>query len=79
METENVLRLLGSAEKDAKWLDKNYSELLTKYPDHFVAIHDGNFVDASRKFEELISELESKKLNPAEVMIKFVSKIKRIL
>lgn len=74
-----MLRLLESAEKDAQWLDRNYSKLLTKYPDHFVAIHDGNFVDASQKFEELISELKNKKLNPAEIMIEFVSKIKRIL
>lgn len=79
METENVLRLLESAEKDAQWLDRNYSKLLTKYPDHFVAIHGGNFVGASQKFEELISKIEGKKLNPAELMIEFVSKIKRIL
>ncbi len=79
METENALRLLESAEKDAQWLDRNYSELLIKYPDHFVAIHDGTFVDASQKFEELMSKIESKKLNPAELMIEFVSKIKRIL
>ena len=79
METENVLRLLESAEKDAQWLDRNYSELLIKYPDHFVAIRDGNFVGASLKFKELMDKIESKKLNPSEVMVEFISKIKRIL
>ena len=79
MQTASILQLLSSAEKDAQWLNKNYPDLLTKYPDHFIAIHDGNFVDASLKHEELLNKIESKKLNPAEVMIEFVSKIKRIL
>ena len=79
METANVLKLLGSAERDAQWLDKNYSKLLEKYPDSFVAINNGEFVDASKNFQELLKKVESKKLNPANVMIEFVSKIKRIL
>ena len=71
--------MLDSAEKDAQWLDKNYSNLLAKYPDQFVAIHDSNFVGASPKFEELLNRIERKKLKPSEVMIEFISKIKKIL
>lgn len=79
MESANILQLLTSGEKDAQWLNKNYSELLTKYPDHFVAVHCGNFVGASQKFKELMEKIESKNLNPSEVMVEFISKIKRIL
>ena len=79
METARILQLLGSAERDSQWLDKNYSKLLEKYPDNFVAINNGKFVDASKNFQELLKKVESKKLDPANIMIEFVSKIKRIL
>ena len=79
METSSMLQALGSAERDAKWLDKNYAKLLEKYPDSFVAINNGEVVDASKNFQELLKKVESKKLNPANIMIEFMSKIKRIL
>jgi len=79
METASILQLLGSAEKDAKWLNNNYSKLLENYPDQFVAIHDGNFIDASKNFDDLISKIENKRFNPSNVLIEFISKIKKIL
>lgn len=78
METAGMLQLLGSAERDSQWLDKNYSNLLEKYPDSFIAVYNGNFVDASPNFEELIEKIKNKKLDPVDVMIKFLSKVKRI-
>lgn len=79
METANALKLLNLAERDTQWFDKNYESLIDDYPDQFIAINEEKIVDADADFQKLLKKLESKRVDPVNVVIRFISKIKVIL
>lgn len=80
MNTEmQTLQLLNSIEKDLEWFSLNYKNLIKKFNEKFIAIKDESIVAEGHTFEEVISKIESKNLDPTNVLIKFVSKIKIIL
>jgi len=74
-----TLQLINSIEKDLEWFSLNYKNLIKKFDEKFIAIKDENIVAEGDTFEEVINKIEAKNLDPTNVLVKFVSKIKRIL
>lgn len=78
METQ-ALELLNSNEKDLKWFNSNYNELVKIFSEQFVAIKNEKVIKHNPNFRNIINELERSNINTREVLIQFVSKIKVIL
>ena len=69
-----VLELLNSSENDLKWFSSHYNELKKKFDEKFVAVTNNKLVAEGDSFEEVLKKVTDKKLNPANVLIRFVSK-----
>lgn len=46
--------------RNSAFFDAHYAEYSKKYPDHWVAIHDGKLVGTSPRYYDLIDELKAK-------------------
>jgi hypothetical protein len=51
---------LAEAQARQAWWDDHYDELLTRYPDQFVAVMKNEVVAANRDLDELIAELANR-------------------
>ena len=73
------LELLKKSEEDLEWFNENYEELKEDYDNEFVAIKEGNILAHNKDFEKLLNKLKTMKENPANITIKYISKIKIVL
>ncbi len=76
---ESELELLKKSENDLEWFDENYEELKEEYDNEFVAIKEEQIISHNKDFEKLLNKLKAMKENPANITIKYISKIKMIL
>ncbi|MFH1182105.1 MAG: DUF5678 domain-containing protein [Candidatus Woesearchaeota archaeon] len=79
MEEQRVINLLDKAMLDNSWFDANFNGLFKHYPDKFIAVCDRKVIDADDKIQVLIEKVKKKGLDPSEVAVKFVSKMKMVL
>ena len=79
MSGATVNQMLLSGYKTLSWFEVNRKEILSKYDNKFVAFEEEKIIESDSKLDNLIKKLQSRKINPASVLIKFVSKIKSIL
>lgn len=69
----DTLRLLLDSENDRKWFEARRREFEEKYKDMFVAVKDRKVVARGTGLDETIAQLRKRKLDPALVIIEFVS------
>ena len=69
---EELEELWERAEAEQAFWDSHYSELLSKYPDQFVAVHDGEVVATAFDLRDLVRDLEALGLQPSDVWIEFM-------
>lgn len=79
MESINIVQLLLKSQNNLEWFSSHLNELLRDYDNKFVAIDNQNVIDSDDNFDALLKRLESKNIDPSDILIKFVSKIKIIL
>lgn len=60
-------------ERNLAWLEENRAALLKKYPDMWVAVHDGSLVGADKDFRALVMQVQEKGIHPAETVIRMLS------
>ena len=58
--------------EDAFWRD-HYSRFLEQFPDQFVAVHDSQVVATSPDLQELLRQLDGRRLEPRQVWVRFVT------
>ncbi len=68
MELESIKRM----EENNGWLQDNYEILRQRYGNKFVAIDNGNVVGSADTAEELLNNLQEKKVETASVLIEFI-------
>ncbi|MFH1209680.1 MAG: DUF5678 domain-containing protein [archaeon] len=73
------LELLNKFEEDMNFFNKNSKKLKEKYDEKFIAIKDNEIVAVGTIMEEVIKNLELKKIDPSGTFIQFISKTKIIL
>ena len=64
---------LKQAEGETAFWAEHYQEYVRKYPDQFVAVHDGEVVVASPDLESLLEQLAVRGLNVQSVRTRFVA------
>lgn len=70
VEAEAALR---QAEAETAFWADHHQEYVRKYPDQFVAVHDGEVVATSPVLESLLEQLAARSLNLQSVSARFVA------
>ena len=79
MECVNVEQLLLKSQNDLDWFGNNLSRFKQEYNNEFVAILNEEVVEHDSNIDRLLLKLKQKGFDPADLLIRFVSKIKFIL
>lgn len=58
--TEEDMKMLEWGRKNGQWIKDNYDELEMKYPDMWVAVHDGKLLVVSEDFYEVLEIARNK-------------------
>lgn len=74
-----IQRELERFTSDAEYLDRHRRELLSRYPDRWVAIYDQRVVGASRDLKRLIRQLERKGIPPAQTYREYLTEKEELL
>ena len=61
-------------EKDGEWFDEHQEELQKKYMGKVIAIKEQKIIGVNRKLDDLLNEIKSKGLDPANVYIASIPK-----
>ncbi|NOZ81139.1 MAG: hypothetical protein GXP63_05695 [DPANN group archaeon] len=75
----DLLSILKLRNEDLEWYNQELSNLKNEYHDEFIAINEKKIIDTDSRMEGIIRKLKQKKIDPASVIIKFISKIDAIL
>ena len=65
--------LLERGRADEEYVGRERSELLRRYPEHWVAVADGQVVDADRNIDHLADRLWASGLLPGHVVVTFMT------
>lgn len=76
---KNITEKLILAHRDLEWYAQHLEEFKTKFNNQFVAFQHQTVMDADPAMEQLLARLRNKGIDPAETIIRFVSKIKTVL
>lgn len=68
------LDLFGEQERNRKWFEENYGDLVKRYDGMFVAISKEMVVECDGGPAELRRKILAKGLKPSEVMFEYVSR-----
>lgn len=74
-----VLKELSEFSGSLTVMNGRLKELRRKYPNEFVAIHEGKVVGHGPKIEPLIKELKEEGIDPSKIPIEFISKDPEVL
>jgi hypothetical protein len=70
---ESARGALKEAEAQQAFWDARYGEFLQKYPDQFVAVHEGKVVATSPDLQLLVQQLVGKGLDVTKVWLRFIT------
>lgn len=62
---------LQEAERARTFWNAHYDEFLARYPDQFVAVHDGRVIASSAHLVDLLDQIERLGLKPTQVWSKY--------
>ena len=74
-----ALELLQSREKEWDWIQQHIDELKEKYDQKLIAVKDGKIIAVGSFMKEIIQKLEEQGLDPAEIVVEFISKMAIVL
>jgi hypothetical protein len=69
--------LQRQAEAEREFWEEHYQELLTKYSDHFVAVHNGQIIGVKRDLAEITDLIQEGGYEPGPVWTRFVHSARR--
>lgn len=55
------------------FIDRDRKELLSKYTDNWVAVHNSKIIAYGKKYQDVVIKIKQQKLPIGEVAIKFLS------
>lgn len=67
------------AEREQAFWEQHYREYIEKYPDRFVAVHDGKVVATSEDLYHLVILLREQGLAPTDVWMEYIEATPREL
>lgn len=79
MEQVNIVQLLHRSQLNLAWFGSHFAELIKSFDNQFVAIDDEKIIANDSDFDVLLNKLKGANIDPADVLIEFVSRIKSIL
>ena len=79
MEDVDIEQILLRSREDLFWYGDHLNELLKDYENRFVAIYEKKIIDTDSNIDKLIIKLKKKGLDPRDLLVRFVSKIKFVL
>ena len=68
-QNENTYAELKGVRRNSAFFDAHYAEYREKYPDHWIAIHDGKLVGTSPQYYDLIDDLKAKGFSFKDTLI----------
>jgi len=71
--------LLDRAGNDLTWFGKHYNDLIESYNNKFIAIKSKKVLEVDKEFPKLMIKLEKMGESPNEILVKYMSRIERIL
>ncbi len=79
MVEQAIVEMLTRGQEDAQWFNSNLTLFLEQFNNKFVAFHNKQILGAAETVDELLSRLLEMHIDPSQVLIRFVSKVKSIL
>lgn len=73
------LQIMKSAEKNLNFLNENFKEIETKYPNKFIAISGAQIVAFGNTPDSVIEEVEKKRISKSDLLIEFIPVVGSIL
>ena len=70
---ESARDALAAAETQQAYWAAHYAEFLQRYPEQFVAVHDGAVVATSPDLAQLLRALERRGLEPRRVWVRLIT------
>ncbi len=70
---------LARFQSDAEYFDAHRSELLTQYPDRWVAVYNHEVVGAAKDTKRLVKQLHRKGIPPAHVYTEYLTENEELL
>jgi len=74
-----ALKMLQRGYADLDWFQTNLAQIKKSYDKQFVAVHEHQIIVSASSMDALMKELKRKKINAANVLISYVSKVQQIL
>ena len=74
-----ISQMLVNGQNDLSWFESNLRNLRLKYNNEFIAFHKKKILEHDSNLDNLIEKLNGKNINPSNIFIKFVSKVRMIL
>lgn len=63
---------LRAAEKDNRWIEKNFEKLQEEHPNRFVAVSRGRVLAEGKDSEKVVKQLERQGVEPATILVEFI-------
>ena len=79
METNTVVEMIVTGQKDLAWFESQKNELIEKFDNKFIAFQNKQVLESDVDVDKLVLKLQSKGLDTSQVLIRFVSKTKTLL
>jgi hypothetical protein len=79
MATESIVEMLVKGRRELAWFNANLKMLREKYDHCFVAFSNEKIIDSDANLDNLMKKLQNKGIEPANVLIEFISKAQSIL
>ncbi len=70
---EGVHEAWAAAEAEDAFWNKHYRQFLDRYPEQFVAVHEGTVVATAPSLHQLLHTLDERELDRRLVWVKFVT------
>jgi hypothetical protein len=76
---EGLARRFQRAKEEEAYWERHYPDFLAKYPDQWVAVHDGKLIARTEHLSELVQELERQGFDPRETWFTFLNATRRAI
>ena len=68
-----IYALFEEAREDNVWMAKEYKRLRREYADEFIVVRGKTVLTHSKELEDILAYIEKKEIDPATVVVDFVT------
>ncbi len=79
MSDSEIVGMLLKGRDDLAWFNANLDRIKSEHDNRFVAFSDKRIIGSDSNLDNLMRKLKDSGLDPADVFVEFVSKVKFIL